>query len=406
MRGRKRFRLLSSISIMAGMLLIFSGLIAAQAGFTGAMPAFWVIGDDVGLRVDPADASWFEDVDNLNPGDRKESTVTVKNEGELPFTAAMTMKRLDEPEEIDLLQQLELTVTYRGEVIYQGPMAGFTETVDLDRIPVGGEADIHFSVYLPGPETGNEYQGTSGTVQLVFTANRIQPPDDNYVDILLVKEIVDENDTLIGGYAPHNDVPFTFTVNGLNYTVTAKNAVYIFNQQPGEFTISEVTENLPAGYEYVSGGGTFTFGPGLHTVTIRNRYLGPGPDKATLILEKVVKDSDGNDISDLDTVRNIPFFVEVNGEVYEVSTGAPYMIAGLEPGTYEVKEVEMPEGYVHVDGGGEYELDAGTEMTVTITNAIESIIDIVPEPPEIAVPPRTTPAITIISIPSMLVGCA
>ena len=89
MRGRKKFRLLSSISMMAGMLLIFSGLIAAQAGFTGANLV--VIGDDYGLMVETNGASWFEGVDNLNPGDEKTSTVTVRNDGKYPLNVSMAL---------------------------------------------------------------------------------------------------------------------------------------------------------------------------------------------------------------------------------------------------------------------------------------------------------------------------
>ena len=144
MRSRRKTRMLSSISILVGTILVLSSLLMAQAGFTGAFPAFQVIGDEVGLKVAPEGASWFEDIGNLNPGDTKESTIRVSNEGDLPFSAGMTMNRLDNllPGQVDLLEQLEMKVTYRNNVIYDGPMNGFS-TVNLGNYPVNAEEDIH-----------------------------------------------------------------------------------------------------------------------------------------------------------------------------------------------------------------------------------------------------------------------
>jgi len=173
MRTRRKMRMLSSVSMIIGTFLIFSGLLMALTGVTLAA-GFTIVGDAEGLRVQPVGASWFEDVDNLGPGDTKESEILLKNEGEQAFDVSMSLRRIDSLGEFDLLEQLIMTVTYRGDDIYHGTMKNFPE-LDLGTIPVEGEETIKFVVHFL-EETGNDYQDTSATVQLVFKAEKEDRP--------------------------------------------------------------------------------------------------------------------------------------------------------------------------------------------------------------------------------------
>ena len=70
-----------------------------------------------------------------------------------------------------LLEILELTVLYRGKALYRGPVANFAgAAVYLGRFRPGESGELVATVRLPGPETGNEYQGKSASVKWIFIA--------------------------------------------------------------------------------------------------------------------------------------------------------------------------------------------------------------------------------------------
>jgi LPXTG-motif cell wall-anchored protein len=64
----------------------------------------------------------------------------------------------------DLFDQLVLTVQYEDTKLYQGPMSGFSEPLEMTGLIgslVSGQVkEIDITIYLPGSETGNEYQGS------------------------------------------------------------------------------------------------------------------------------------------------------------------------------------------------------------------------------------------------------
>jgi len=60
--------------------------------------------------------------------------------------------------------------------LYQGPVAGFAgDTISLGRFRPGESGNLVATVHLPGPETGNDYQGKTASVKWIFTA---QTSDD------------------------------------------------------------------------------------------------------------------------------------------------------------------------------------------------------------------------------------
>ncbi|UNC93466.1 LPXTG cell wall anchor domain-containing protein [Candidatus Contubernalis alkaliaceticus] len=75
----------------------------------------------------------------------------------------------------DLYDQLVLTVSHRENILYQGPMSGldqpFSVTEIIGPVTSGQNVIIDFFVDLPGPETGNEFQGSYlSTSMTVLTA--------------------------------------------------------------------------------------------------------------------------------------------------------------------------------------------------------------------------------------------
>src|SRR5690554_6311205 len=88
-----------------------------------------------------------------------------------------------------------MTVHLDNEEIYNGPMSGFASDngILLDAFQPDEVQVMDVSIYLPGPETGNEYMNLSHSHQWIFTAEG--------EDIV----IIDEEDQPIGPAKPPKD---------------------------------------------------------------------------------------------------------------------------------------------------------------------------------------------------------
>ena len=64
------------------------------------------------------------------------------------------------------------TISWRGIILYSGPADGLAEPLNISaRIgPVrpGQVLDLDFYIFLPGPPTGNEFQGSTVTTRIVL----------------------------------------------------------------------------------------------------------------------------------------------------------------------------------------------------------------------------------------------
>lgn len=176
------------VAVLAGALLL-----ALTALPTAALAAgIEIIGEEAGLVLVPSGGSLFA-LDNMNPGDTRETAITLRNNYSTWYHLWIQTEEIaaDDP---SLFEVMELTVNYRGEVLYQGPVDGFAgELLYLGRLQPGDSEEMLVAVHLPGPETGNEYQGKSASAKWVFTAQAseevvVEPedpelePDDTGVD--------------------------------------------------------------------------------------------------------------------------------------------------------------------------------------------------------------------------------
>lgn len=140
-----------------------------------------LIGDDTGLVLLPADGRLF-DLGNMNPGDTRTAKITIKNGYKDMFRLWMQAQDAssDAP---SLFEVMELTVFYDGVELYRGPVDRFAESeLYLGLFDLGESGELLIKLYLPGPETGNEYQGRSARVKWVFRAQASEseefPPED------------------------------------------------------------------------------------------------------------------------------------------------------------------------------------------------------------------------------------
>lgn len=133
--------------------------------------------DDRRCRITVSPDSLFE-LGNLNPGDAFIRTLTVTNEGELPSYIWLKHEWVDgDPlrgEVGDLFSQLNMTISWRNVDLYSGPMNGLVEPLDIS-VQIGPvrpaeTMELDFYIWLPGPETGNEFQGATVTTRVILLA--------------------------------------------------------------------------------------------------------------------------------------------------------------------------------------------------------------------------------------------
>ena len=168
--------------ILIGALLLLAGLI-----FTLEPYYTWAQDNNHPCRVALTPEEPLFELERMNPGDTYEETITVTKTGSAPAQLYFAWEWMDgEPdleEDYNLFDQLHMTIRSEGEVIFEGVMSDWqydsenpsiddtiklTEALGMQAILQGDTITLDFEVFLPGPETGNEYQGAWTRARLVF----------------------------------------------------------------------------------------------------------------------------------------------------------------------------------------------------------------------------------------------
>ena len=122
---------------------------------------------------------------NMLPGDSVERTLEIKNQYEDSYELFLRAERVSEKEEYDLLDKLDLKITFDDKVIYVGPTSGeykLTDNISLGTFKTGEEATLFAKVELDGTSTGNEYKNKFAQVNWIFTAVRKDSKDNTSTD--------------------------------------------------------------------------------------------------------------------------------------------------------------------------------------------------------------------------------
>ncbi len=154
-------------AVLAPVLL--ASLIAMPAG--ASTTDMELRGDASGLVLLPPGGKLF-DLQNMVPGDTRTAKLTINNSYNRYYDLWMHAEIVENPEP-GLLAQLVLTAKLGDETIYEGSAEGFPSSANklhLGRFQPGQGGELTAAVHLPGPETGNEYQGTTARVNWIFTA--------------------------------------------------------------------------------------------------------------------------------------------------------------------------------------------------------------------------------------------
>ncbi len=176
----------SKMVILGSLLVIFSLMLMFQPLFTWAQ----IVTDAHPCRValDPTE-NLFE-LENMNPGDIYSRTVEVTKTGTSSANLYMTWDFISGTPGLgelgSLFEQLILVISYKGDELYRGPMVGGPRAGDPSSINdalyiafmnYGDVLLLDFKVILPGPETDNEFQGSTLVTKLVFYTICSDEPD-------------------------------------------------------------------------------------------------------------------------------------------------------------------------------------------------------------------------------------
>ncbi|MCL1798761.1 MAG: hypothetical protein FWG23_03365 [Eggerthellaceae bacterium] len=158
---------------------VFSGTAVAWAAETGLPPGA-LIGDEDGITVG-ADGAYLIDWDGIEAGDVLTKTLTLSNIGAEPFWLTMSGAPLEESGPLHLLDEVALTLTLDGEVIYEGRVRGTDGEGMVGRaLPLGLyasgdartlEATLRASASMARPSGASE-----AFFRWDFVATREEPP--------------------------------------------------------------------------------------------------------------------------------------------------------------------------------------------------------------------------------------
>lgn len=135
---------------------------------------------------------------NMIPGDYIRRTLEIKNKHKYPYELFLRAERVSPKEEYDLLDKLDLKISYKDEVIYDEAVNGedkLTKGISLGVFNPGQEENIIAEVKLDGASTGNEYKNKSAQIDWIFTAVRSEDEShDNDKETLDKSDKVDNKD--------------------------------------------------------------------------------------------------------------------------------------------------------------------------------------------------------------------
>jgi len=161
-------------NLILTIVLISFLLVAGYPAYAVGEPQITNNGKEAGLVItaplNPVDIS------NLNPGDTKVSQLLLTNNGSDPFQMVSIRTHIlpgseNSPRGGALADILRLTIRDGNTIIvdnltFREAAALLNQT--LGSMAVGEQKVLDFTVYFPGREAGNEYQGASFQVKWIF----------------------------------------------------------------------------------------------------------------------------------------------------------------------------------------------------------------------------------------------
>jgi LPXTG-motif cell wall-anchored protein len=181
----------ASIIILSILLIIFFNLTTVQA--------------ERNIDINTLQHGYSFEVSNLKPGDWIPRDITVTNDGQFDFKYTVRLGKTNSIK--GLLEELDFLISNGSVILYEGKVEGF-KGLPPRELSAGSKEDLFFQVTMPY-ELGNEFQGSSAELEIIFLAegkedNTVIQPDPEKeppeTDAVVTPEIV-------------NKLPNTATIN-------------------------------------------------------------------------------------------------------------------------------------------------------------------------------------------------
>lgn len=115
----------------------------------------------------------FLNKENMVPGDQVSRKIVINNKHKNSYELFLRAERISNKEEYDLLNKLNLKITYKGQIIYDGVASGedgISKDISLGVFKPGEDETLLAQVTLDGPTMGNEFRNKKAAVNWIFTA--------------------------------------------------------------------------------------------------------------------------------------------------------------------------------------------------------------------------------------------
>jgi len=194
-----------------------------------------VIAEEKEININTNPNGYLFQIDNLKPGDWMPRNITIKNDGKQDFK--YTSKTGKSRSVKGLFEELELIVKKDATTLYKGKLKEFKGFTPRE-LAQGSEEILFFQVTMPY-DLGNEFQGSSAEVEIIFLAEAIN-------------ETSNENDP-----TPVDTNNSGIDSNGLTPSTDATVSPKMVNKLPN--TSTDMFNLIVTGVILILGGGIYYF---------------------------------------------------------------------------------------------------------------------------------------------------
>ena len=162
---RKIKSLIATVSLLSIMTI--------QAEALDSVPSnVELLGNADGIVYVPGDEPFLL-AENMEPGDSVTRTLEIKNNYDKAYKLYLRAERVTPSEKYDLLDVINLKISYKDKVIYEGPVSGedgMTNNIEIGTFEPGDEENLTATAQLDYSATDPAYLNKRVQVDWIFTA--------------------------------------------------------------------------------------------------------------------------------------------------------------------------------------------------------------------------------------------
>lgn len=111
-------------------------IVPSQRVFGETLPEGMVIGDEQGIDA-TRDGEYFVYIDDVMPGKKWKKTISMINmEKDIPYKLVMLISPSIVTGSLDLSEAIQMTLSYEGKIVYEGPASGISNQINLQNEPL------------------------------------------------------------------------------------------------------------------------------------------------------------------------------------------------------------------------------------------------------------------------------